>query len=130
MSTFQIIISVVFGFFAVLGIILFASSKNNNSSPDAVIGSVVLWGSIPENEMKKTLEEIAAQQGVTLDTIADALYDAAAERLDEAVASGKITPDRADRIRPRLEERRDACANEGRCLPLPPPCRETGNPGN
>ncbi|RME42759.1 MAG: hypothetical protein D6796_13960 [Caldilineae bacterium] len=78
----------------------------------------------------QTLEEIAAQQGVTMDAIADALYNAAVEQLDRAVENGRLTPERADRIRPRLEQRRDACANEGRCLPLPPPCREPGTPGN
>ena len=63
----------------------------------------------------KTVEELAAEQGLAMSDIANALYTAAVERLDAAVAEGKLTQEKADRIEARLAERRDACVNEGDC---------------
>ena len=51
----------------------------------------------------QTLEEIAADQGVSMDTIADAVLAANEARLAEAVANGNITQEQADNIANRME---------------------------
>lgn len=56
----------------------------------------------------KTLADLAAEQGVSTDDLADALVAQAAERLDEAVAEGKIDEDRAAEAAAKIEERIDA----------------------
>ncbi len=65
----------------------------------------------------QTLEEIAAEQGVSMQDIADAVYNDALERLNNAVADGKLTQDQADKIQARLDAQRDKCVNDGKCLP-------------
>ena len=63
----------------------------------------------------KTLEEIVEAQGMTRADLAEALYAAAAGRIDTALAEGKITQLQAERLLDRLAERRDACADDGQC---------------
>ncbi len=55
-SIFQTIVMVVFGLFAVLGLILFATYSNKNKTPD--IGRIVIWGTIDQNIMQKFLQEL------------------------------------------------------------------------
>jgi len=55
-----------------------------------------------------TLADLAAEQGVSTDDLADALVATATERIDAAVADGKIDEDRAATAKERLEERIDA----------------------
>lgn len=55
----------------------------------------------------KTLADMADEQGVSVDDLADAMVAAATERLDEAVADGKIDEDRAAQVTEQLEERID-----------------------
>ena len=74
----------------------------------------------------QTLAEIAAGQGLTLAELAETLYAAGVERVETALADGKITQARADRLLARLTAWRDACANEGNCWPEPP--RQPRNP--
>ena len=52
----------------------------------------------------KTLADLAEEQGVAVDDVADALVAQATERIDEAVADGKIDEDRAEQAKERLEE--------------------------
>jgi len=63
----------------------------------------------------RTIEEIAAEGGTTMADLADALYNRAVERIEQAVAEGKMEQARADRILEALKTRRDACVNEGDC---------------
>lgn len=56
----------------------------------------------------KTLADLAAEAGVSTDDLADALVAQATERLDEAVADGKLDEDRAATAKEQLEERIDA----------------------
>lgn len=64
-----------------------------------------------------TLAEIAADQGVDTQTLVDALVAAASERIDEAVADGRLDQDRADEMKatssrgsPRRWRRASPCA--------------------
>ncbi|WP_258360503.1 hypothetical protein [Moorella sulfitireducens (nom. illeg.)] len=52
----------------------------------------------------KTLEQIAAEKGLTLDQLKEKLINEAKTKLDEAVASGKLTRDKADKILSGLEQ--------------------------
>lgn len=56
----------------------------------------------------KTLADLAAEQGVSTDALADALVAQATERIDAAVADGKIDEDRAATAKENLEDRIDA----------------------
>jgi len=64
---------------------------------------------------RQTLEEIVTEHGKTMADVATVLYDTAVEKLNQAVADGKITQEQADTIEQRLAERRDACINDGDC---------------
>lgn len=55
----------------------------------------------------KSLADLAAEQGISADELADALVAQATERLDAAVADGKIDEDRAASAAEQLEERID-----------------------
>lgn len=60
-----------------------------------------------------TLAEIAADQGVETQTLVDALVAAASERIDEAVADGRLDQDRADEMKADLESRIATAVEEG-----------------
>ena len=53
----------------------------------------------------KTIADIANEHGVDPQTVVDALVTAATNRLDAAVAAGRITSERASKIEPRLPDR-------------------------
>ncbi len=53
----------------------------------------------------RSIAEIAAEQGVDTQTIVDALMDQLREKLDEAVANGRLTQERADWILSQAETR-------------------------
>lgn len=55
----------------------------------------------------KSLADLAAEQGISADELADAMVAQATERLDAAVADGKIDEDRAASAAEQLEERID-----------------------
>ena len=82
---------------------------------------MTVFGLLREFEAGNSLAEIALQQGKSLDDIADALYNAGVEKVERGLANGNLTQEQADKILARLTDRRDACANEGQCLPLPRP---------
>ncbi|WP_406678526.1 hypothetical protein [Moorella sp. ACPs] len=52
----------------------------------------------------KTLEQIAATKGLTLDQLKEQLISAAKTKLDQAVAGGKLSKEKADMILNRLEQ--------------------------
>ena len=51
-----------------------------------------------EREAGKSLREVAAKQGLDEEELKEALADARAEKLEQAVADGKITQEQADRM--------------------------------
>ncbi|MGI9951853.1 hypothetical protein V3F56_05750 [Moorellaceae bacterium AZ2] len=52
----------------------------------------------------KSLQQLAAEKGLTLDQIKEGLIEAARTRLDQEVAQGKITREKADQIIERLQQ--------------------------
>jgi hypothetical protein len=58
-----------------------------------------------------TLAEVAEEQGVDTQEVVDAVVAAQQERLDEAVAGGDLTQERADEIAEQAEERATALVN-------------------
>ncbi len=70
---------------------------------------------------RQALVNIVESQGMTLEEVAQALYDKAVERLESAVADGKLTQEQADHILEKVTERRDSCINGGDCMPPRPP---------
>jgi hypothetical protein len=61
-----------------------------------------------------TLAEIAEQNGVSVDAVVELIVQQQNERLDAAVADGKIDADRADELRAEIEARVTTRVNEGR----------------
>ena len=61
----------------------------------------------------QTLAEIAAAQGVSTDDLVAAMTAHAAERLDDAVADGKLTREEADERLAEIEERTRTAIEEG-----------------
>ena len=73
------------------------------------------------------LAEIAAEAGKSVDGLVDALVAEQTERLDEAVAAGRISAERRDQLAAGLEERVTALVNGER--PLRPGYRARGSGG-
>ena len=61
-----------------------------------------------------TLAEVAEQNGVSIDAVVAVLVEHQNERIDEAVASGRIDADEADEKRAEVTERVTTRVNEGR----------------
>ncbi|GEA15332.1 MAG: hypothetical protein PWR22_26 [Moorella sp. (in: firmicutes)] len=57
-----------------------------------------------EIQAGKTLEQIATEKGLTLAQLKEKLINEAKTQLDQAVASGKLTRDKADKILNNLEQ--------------------------
>ncbi|QGP93494.1 hypothetical protein MGLY_29040 [Neomoorella glycerini] len=57
-----------------------------------------------ELQSGKTLEQIATEKGLTLAQLKEKLINEAKTKLDQEVASGKLTQDKADKILSRLEQ--------------------------
>ena len=59
----------------------------------------------------QSLAEIGESKGVSADTLESAILTAAGEKLDQAVADGKLTQERADKIMARLTDNIDRILN-------------------
>ena len=59
----------------------------------------------------QSLAEIGQAKGVSIGTLKSAIVDAAKEKLDQAVADGKLTQDQADKIMTRLTDNIDKIVN-------------------
>ena len=59
----------------------------------------------------QSLAEIGESKGVSADTLKSAILTAAGEKLDQAVADGKLTQERADKIMARLTDNIDRILN-------------------
>lgn len=62
----------------------------------------------------RTLAEVAVSNGVEAQTVIDALVDIANERIDAAVAAGKLTAAEAEEKRAEVETRISSFVNEGK----------------
>lgn len=71
-----------------------------------------------------TLAEVAQQHGVKVQTLVDALVAAATQRIDTAIAEGRLTKDRAAQMKADLNERITELVNEGM------PARDKFGPGH
>ena len=61
-----------------------------------------------------TLADVAAQQGLSVDAVVDVIVDSKTERIEGAVADGRITQEQADERLADLEERVTTGVEEGR----------------
>ncbi len=101
-------------------------SELHRHGPGGHRGGVGLRGSAEEvqellgltaEEMRSALAEgqsladLAEQQGVSIDALTDLLIASAEERIDEAVADGKVDAERAEDMRNRLEDMIDNAIN-------------------
>lgn len=59
----------------------------------------------------QSIADVAAANGVDVETVVDALVADATERIDQAVADGELDADRAEEIKANLEERVTALVN-------------------
>jgi polyhydroxyalkanoate synthesis regulator phasin len=66
----------------------------------AIAGSRMLS---PNDESQAVIDDAAAQLGIEPSALSDALKQALENRIDEAVESGKLTEEQADRLKERLE---------------------------
>lgn len=70
----------------------------------------------------ETLADVARDEGKSVDGLVDALVEASAERLDEAVEAGRLDEERAERLEAELEEHMTQLVEgELRLRPFGPP---------
>ena len=69
-----------------------------------------------------TIAEVAESKGVSVESVTDAIVAALTDKLDQAVANGKVTAERAATVKERLPERADAFVHHefGRHAPAEP----------
>lgn len=88
MKTFQIVLLIIFGFLAVLGLVLFSRFGGFGNS-SAKVGTVVIWGTVPSSNMEDVLNALRAGNqayaGVSYVQRPEQTFDA---DLAEAIASG------------------------------------------
>jgi len=92
LSLFQTILLGIFGFGALVGLFVFATYSGGGSGSTAV-GAVVIWGTLPEEDMQ-TMLAVAAQTDTSLKGVSYAQKDPATLQndLSTAIATG-IAPD-------------------------------------
>lgn len=61
----------------------------------------------------ESIAEIAEAEGITLEAVTDAVVAAHRDRLDQAVADGRLTQEQADELAARFAERIDALVERG-----------------
>ncbi len=88
MSQFQIILTSIFGFFILIGVILFAGFSSNKN--DISIGSVLIWGTIEKSVMNGVIRDLIDKddsfEKVKYEQIDEINFD---NILAEAMAEGK-----------------------------------------
>lgn len=89
LKPFQIVIMVVFGLVALVGLFLFATFKGFNSGV-APVGSVTIWGTLPERSMQDTIVNLRNTHGELQQVT---YYEHAEDRFDrelaDAIAAGR-----------------------------------------
>ncbi len=112
LKPFQVIIMGVFGFIAVLGLVLFANFQGFQSGVTQV-GQVTIWGTLPANEMNIALNAFRQNRqeyvNVTYTERPQETFD---EDLAEAIASGQ-GPDLV------IISQEDLMAAEAKLAPIP-----------
>ncbi len=90
MSNFQISIMVVFGFFAVIAVLIFAGVLPGfNSSESGFAGEITMWGTVPEEKMRKVLDEFNQENEKLFRVVYEGKSPASFNReLTDALASG------------------------------------------
>lgn len=88
LTPFQIIVTGIFAFLAVLGLVVFASFQGGNKGTQE-IGTVVIWGTLPTEAVQSTLDELSSGH----DEYADVAYveqpaASFSKNLSDALASG------------------------------------------
>ena len=68
----------------------------------------------------KSLVQVAAEQGVEREVLKSGILNEAAERLEQAVANGRITQEQADRVLQGLTDRIDDIVDRVHCPEAPP----------
>jgi hypothetical protein len=68
----------------------------------------------------KSIVDVAAEKGISLDDVKTAIIASAKEKLDGAVAKGRIDQQRADALLQRLQDRLDTLLNKSREVPATP----------
>ncbi|HEX8947244.1 MAG TPA: extracellular solute-binding protein [Candidatus Paceibacterota bacterium] len=88
-STFQAVLMGVFGVFALIGIFVFAT-YSGSSSNKATVGTVVIWGELPKEQMTQALATMT-QSDQTLQKVSYIYKDPATfeTELTSAIASGE-----------------------------------------
>ena len=77
------------------------------------VGYVVYAQTQAQSTSKSYLARVAEKLGVTEDALAQAMYEAKAEMIDEAVAEGKLTKAQADYLKAMLKAQLDYYKAEG-----------------
>lgn len=60
-SLFQAILLGVFGLAALIGIFVFATQTSTNKNADAMVGTVVIWGTLPKSAMQDVLTAVTKE---------------------------------------------------------------------
>lgn len=89
LKPFQIVIMVIFGLIALVGLFLFATFKGFNSGV-APVGTVEIWGTLPERAVQDTIMNVRNAHGeleaVTYYEYAEQSFD---RELSDAIAAGR-----------------------------------------
>ena len=95
---------------AIAGGTLFALGSNNGSSSalgltDSQLQTIATnVAATPEEDRDAYLEKLAANLGVDVQKLKDAIKTTNLQVLDEKVADGSVTQEQADKMRERIEE--------------------------
>jgi multiple sugar transport system substrate-binding protein len=89
MRPFQIILLAIFGLLALGGLALFSTYKGNGGGSGAKVGTVIVWGTLPQTALDGELNAIKTEDqsynGITYVQKPDANFD---QNLSDAIASG------------------------------------------
>jgi uncharacterized protein YidB (DUF937 family) len=92
----------------------------------AVTGIAALEGNSKQDLRQQFLSKVAEKLGVSQDQLTQAVKDARTEMIDQAVSSGRLTQEQADKLKARIEENGGAFFGPGPLGgdPYAHPCRE------
>ncbi len=88
MTRFQLIVSVVFGLFALAGVIAFATFRGGGSLTNV---NIAIWGTFPRQEMIRTIKSVEIDKSINVQYV-EKDKDAFDNQLAEAISEG-IGPD-------------------------------------
>ncbi len=91
----------------VVGLVVIPAAMADGSSDEAVTPSPTPPD--PDTVCSNFAGKVAANLGVSVDTLKNAVTDAALQMVDEALANGSITQEQADRMKERIREGGAGC---------------------